>query len=119
MGRVGHLVVACAARILAKALVLEAVGVSDVTERREGEYELVITNEGAVARQRALAEVDELVGAVDSLIAEQRSEREGWDTLGFGGCCSGVGGVVAAAAAVAVTAPSKMFGRSLSRSQVV
>ena len=53
-----------------------------------------------------MVEVDELVGAVDVLVAEQRSEWEGWDALGFGGCCSGVGGVVAAAAAVAVTAPS-------------
>jgi len=51
-------------------------------------------------------EVDKLVGAVDALIVEQHSEWEGWDALRFGGCCSGVGGVAAAAAAVAVTVPS-------------
>ena len=54
-----------------------------------------------------MAEVDKLVGAVDVLVAEQRSEWEGWNALRFGGCCLGVGGVVAAAAAaVAVAAPS-------------
>jgi hypothetical protein len=54
-----------------------------------------------------LAEVDKFVGAVDALVAEQHSKWEGWDALRFGGRCSGVGGVVAAAAAaVAVTAPS-------------
>ena len=101
LGRVGHLSVAGAAGVLAEALMLKAMGVSDVTERCEGEYELVITNEGAVAGQRALAEVDKLVGVVDGLVAEQRSECEGWDALQFGGCCSGVGGVVVAAAAAA------------------
>jgi hypothetical protein len=107
VGRGGHLSVAGAAGVFAEALVFEAVGVSDMTERREGEYELVVTNEGAVAGQRALAEVDEFVGAVDVLVAEQRSEWEGWDTLRFGGCCSGVDGVVAVAAAVTVAgAPS-------------
>jgi hypothetical protein len=48
--------------------------------------------------------VDELVGAVDVLVVEQHSEGEGWDALGFWCGCSGVGGVVAAAA-VAITAP--------------
>jgi hypothetical protein len=106
-GRGGHLSVTCAAGVFAEALMLEAMDMSNVTEWCEGEYELVVTNEGAVAGQWALAEVDELVGAVDILVAEQRSEWEGWDALGFRGCCSGVGGVVAAAAAaVAVAAPS-------------
>jgi hypothetical protein len=99
--------VAGAAGVLAEALMLKAMGVSDVTERCKGEYELVITNEGVVAGQRALAEVDKLVGVVDGLVAEQRSEWEGWDALQFGGCCSGVDSVVAGAAAAAVTgAPS-------------
>ena len=40
--------VAGAARVLAEALVLEAMGVSDVMERCEGEYKLVVTNEGTV-----------------------------------------------------------------------
>jgi hypothetical protein len=37
-----------AAGVLAETLVLEAVGVSNVTERCEEEYKLVVTNEGAV-----------------------------------------------------------------------
>jgi hypothetical protein len=41
--------VAGAARVLAEVLVFEAMGVSNVAERCEGEYEFVITNEGAVA----------------------------------------------------------------------
>jgi hypothetical protein len=106
LGRVGHLAVTGATGVLAETLMLEAMDVSNVAERCEGEYELVITNEGAVAGQRALVEVDKLVGAVDVLVAEQRSEWEGWDVLRFGGCCLGIGGVVAAAAAVAVAAPS-------------
>ena len=53
-----------------------------------------------------MAKVDKLVGAVDVLVMEQCSEWEGWDALRFGGCCSGVGGVVAAATAVAVAALS-------------
>ena len=67
-----------------------------------------------------MAEVDKLVGAVDVLVAEQRSEWEGWDALRFGGRCSGVGGVVAAAASLAAvfSAVSKVFWRSLSMSQV-
>jgi hypothetical protein len=48
VGRVGHLTVASAAGVLAKTLVLEAVGVSDVMEWCEGEYELVVTNKGTV-----------------------------------------------------------------------
>ena len=40
--------VAGAAGVLAEALVLEAVDVSNVTERGEGEYELVVMNEGVV-----------------------------------------------------------------------
>jgi hypothetical protein len=48
VGRVGHLVVACATRILAKELVLETVSVRNVVERREGEYKLVVTNKGTV-----------------------------------------------------------------------
>jgi hypothetical protein len=98
--------VACAAGVFAEALVFETVRVSDVTERCEGEYELVVTNEGAVAGQRALAEFDKFVGAVDCLVAEQRSKWESWDALGFWGCRSGVDRVVAAAAAVAIGAPS-------------
>ena len=49
LGRVGHLAVASAAGVLAEALMLEAMGVSNVAERCEGEHELVITNEGVVA----------------------------------------------------------------------
>jgi len=45
------------------------------------------------------------VGAVDVLVAEECSEGEAGDALGFWCCCPGVGGVVAAAAAVAVTVP--------------
>jgi hypothetical protein len=48
VGKIGHLMVACATRVLAKELVLEAVSVSDVMERCEGEYEFVVTNEGTV-----------------------------------------------------------------------
>ena len=70
VGRVGHLTVAGAAGVLAETLVLKAMGVSNVTERCEGEYELVVMNEGAVPRQRALAEFDEFVGAVDALVTE-------------------------------------------------
>jgi hypothetical protein len=106
VGRDGHLSVAGAAGVFAETLVLEAVDVSDVTERREGKYELVVTNEGAVAGQRALAEVDKLVGAVDGLVAKQRSKWESWDALWFGGCCLGVDGVVAAAAAAVAGVPS-------------
>jgi hypothetical protein len=62
--------VAGAAGVLAEILVFEAMDVSDVTEWCEGEYELVVTNEGAVAGQWALAEVDKLVGAVDVLVTE-------------------------------------------------
>jgi hypothetical protein len=40
--------VACATRVFAKALVLEAVSMSDVTEWCEGEYELVVMNKGTV-----------------------------------------------------------------------
>jgi hypothetical protein len=40
--------VAGAAGVLAEALMLEAMGVSNVAERCEGEYELVVTNEGTV-----------------------------------------------------------------------
>jgi hypothetical protein len=42
--------VAGAARVLAKVLVLEAVGVSDVMEQCEGEYKFVVTNEGTVTQ---------------------------------------------------------------------
>jgi thiamine monophosphate synthase len=48
LSRVGHLTVAGAAGVLAEALVLEAMDMSNVTERCEGEYELVVTNEGTV-----------------------------------------------------------------------
>ena len=48
MGRGRHLSVAGAAGVLAEALVLEAMDMSDVTERCEGEYELVVMNEGTV-----------------------------------------------------------------------
>jgi hypothetical protein len=40
--------VAGAAVVFTEALVLEAMGVSDVTERCEGEYKLVVTNKGMV-----------------------------------------------------------------------
>jgi hypothetical protein len=48
VGRVRHLVVAGAAGVLAETLVLKAMGMSNVTERCEGEYELVVTNKGTV-----------------------------------------------------------------------
>jgi hypothetical protein len=48
VGQIGHLAVARAARILAKELVLKAVSVCNVMERHEGEYKLVVTNEGMV-----------------------------------------------------------------------
>jgi len=50
--------------------------------------------------------VNEFVGGVDALVMEQRPEWKVGDALRFRGCCSGVAGVVAAAAAVAVTVPS-------------
>ena len=79
MGHIQHLAVRHTVRVLAKSLVLEAVGVGNVAESGVWEDEVqqeVIRNVEMLTGYQARAEVDKFMCGIDGGVTEECSKRE-------------------------------------------
>jgi hypothetical protein len=96
-----------------------------VTEGGAREYEAALLNLGTIIGYRRWAELNKFMCGIDGRVMQEVPKREGRDTDGLRGGCSGVDSpavkefaATAAASAVAVTsAMSKVYWGSLSMSQ--
>ena len=117
-----------AVRVSAKVVVLEAVGMGDMSEGGVWEDDAAVLNVGMLTGYQARAEVDEFMCRIDGRVTEECFKREARYLYRFWGCglCVNGGGLTIVAAvcaavtsfAAAVSMLAKVFWRLLLMCQV-